>query len=393
MKRPTKGPLLETVPGLRQRARADGSWRIWWEPNAAALAAGFQVADLSALKPGDAAREARRLNAEAAGHRTGAPAPRPRGAVTLAEVADDYLASMGFRGLSPKSQREYRKNLARITAKWGAELAASFTKPVMRSWYEALHAAHGPRMAQLMIATASILFSHAEMRGWRAENTNPCARLKMATPDPRDRVASWAEVEALLTAAADAGLPSMAAAMSLSLFQGQRETDVFSARRADFYQAPIGGAQVWVWSLIRSKRKTAGMIPLHDQVVPIVAAILARPAPDDAFLLVEERVGRPYDEHLFSKRFTEVRARAAETCPSLTAPGQALQFRDLRRTFGALARRAGALREDVGAILGNTSARDPRLERTYMPPDFATSGRAIGAITRPEPDHERKKLA
>jgi hypothetical protein len=62
-RRPT---LLQSVPGLRERTRADGSVRLWWEPPAAARAKGWGNVDLSAFRPGDAAREARRLNADAA---------------------------------------------------------------------------------------------------------------------------------------------------------------------------------------------------------------------------------------------------------------------------------------------------------------------------------------
>jgi integrase len=312
-------------------------------------------------------------------------------------VAQDYLSSRYFTGLAVKTQAEYRKLIPAVLAKWGEDPVAALTKPMAARWYEDLLATGKPRMAQALLRMASILFAHAEVRGWRAESSNPCAKLRMATPAPRARVVTWAEYDALLDAAQAQALPSMGAAITLSYLAGQRETDVYQARRGDFTltDMAIGGVtvQVWVWSLVRSKRKTTGSITLHDEAAPVIAAILARPAPADAFLLVEERVGRPYDEHLFAKRWAEVRARAAEACPSILAQGDALQFRDLRRSFGAHARRAGASREDVGGVLGNSAATDPRLERTYMPPDLVTTHRAVQAVQRPAKpvSIERKK--
>ena len=390
--------ILSVVPGLRERPRADGTSRIWWEPSAPARKAGFEAVDLSAFKIGDAQREAKRLNADAArALQSGLRKPVKSGVITLADVARDYQTSRYYTDLSPKTQKGYAGIIATITDKWGQEPVASLSKPVMSTWYETLRDTGKTRMAQLTLSVMSILMSHAELRGYRAEGSNPCFRLRITTPQPRARVVTWDELDALIAAAHARGLPSMAVAIALSYFAGQRETDVMQARRGDFAQTPItlGGKRltVWVWSLIRQKRKTAGAIPLHDELAPVVAAILNRPAPADANLLVEERVGRPYDEDLFAKRWAEVRMAAAVTCPSVLATDDHLQFRDLRRSFGVAARQSGASREDVGGVLGNTAATDPRLERTYMPPDLHTTARAVNAVQRPKKPSEGRKKA
>lgn len=397
----TRRLILTPIRGLRERALAKGGSAVWWEPPAWARDLGFATQDLSTLKIGDAQREAKRLNAEADAARLTKSRRRKvsDGVITLNMVAKDYIASRHFTERAPKTQHGYRHLIGRVTDKWGEEPVAALSKPVMATWYETLLKGGQTRMAQSLLRMASILFTHAELRGWRAEGSNPCLRLRITTPPPRARVVTWDELDALQTAALALGLPSMSAAIALSFFAGQRETDVFQARRGDFTcrtlpaRAGRPATSFWVWSLVRSKRKTTGAIPLHDELAPIVAAILARPAPDDAHLLVEERVGRPYDEHLFAHRFAEVRARAASAVPSILTPGDHLQFRDLRRSFGVMARQNGASREDVGGVLGNTAATDPVLERTYMAPDITTTGRAVAAVQRPEKSTEGRKKA
>ena len=375
-----------TIPRLRQRERASGL-RLWWEPETAVRALGFQPVEFDPRDLPAARAEARRLNDLVARARRGeAKAPARRGLVTVEEVVQDYLHSKWFTDdLAARTQADYRSKARPLVAKWGLEPIADLTKPVMSTWYEALCREAGPSQAVALTRFASIIFGHAERRGWIAANSNPCMRLGVSIPKPRARVATWAELDALLAAADRLALPSVGLACALSFFAGQRQTDVLATRRGDFVQTPVlfpgdGAARdVWVWHLERQKTGAAGSILLHDELAPRVAAVLARPAPADAALIVEERVGRPYDEFLFSKRWQAVREAAAADCPSVDT----LQFRDLRRSFSAHARRGGASRDDAGAALGNSAATNARIAQTYMPPDFFTAARAVAAVKRP----------
>ena len=83
---------------------------------------------------------------------------------------------------------------------------------------------------------------------------------------------------------------------------------------------------------------------------------------------------------LFVDRFAEVRAEAAKKMPQLAD----LQFRDLCRTFGVLARAGGAERSDVGDVLGNSAAVDPRLgETTCRRPSRRRAGQCGRSKDRP----------
>lgn len=397
MIRRAKGPI-ETAsrgdmpPRLRERQRADGTWRCWWEAEPAVRKLGFASVELDPSAPIKAARKARDLNDQVAKARVTGKAPAPkRGVMYVEDVIADYRRGIHYQNsLAAKTRVSYDKGLKLIVTKWGDVPVADFTKPMARTWYESLYREAGQWQAAALIRLLSIVMNHAELRGWRPENSNPCMRLGVSIPKGRARVVDWAEYDALQAAAVRVGLPSIGLAMALSYLAGQRETDALLALRGDFTQAPVRwpgtdvDAMVWVWSLDRSKTGASGRILLHDELAPAVAAVLARPAPADARLVVEERLGRPYDEDLFQSRFGEVRAAALVDCPSLAD----MQFRDLRRSFSTHARRGGASPADAGDALGNSAATNARIKGTYMPPEFFTAARAVTAVARPKPERK-----
>lgn len=404
MTRKPRGPVGDPPPRLRQRQRADGTWRVWWEPEAAVRKLGFASVELDAKAPIKAARDARKLNDQVDQARaTGALPASKRGPVSIEDVIEDYKRSLYFTRLSATTQKVWRSRLKRIVTKWGDVPVADFTKPTANTWYESLVRDVGPAAAVAQLGTLSVVMSHAERRGWRPENSNPCLRLGITVPKGRGRAASWDEYDALKAAAVRTGLPSVGLAVALSMLAGQRQTDVIEARRGDFAEVttrfPGSSAEisVWVWSIRRSKTGAAGEIMLHAELAPLVQAVLDRVGPADAALILDERVGRPYDLDLFQKRWVEVRAAAIAggtdkdgtiwaPCPSLAS----LQFRDLRRSFSVHSRRGGATVADAGDVLGNSAARDARIKGTYMPPEFFTAARAVAAVTRPQSD-ERKE--
>ncbi len=401
MTRRPRGPVGDPPPRLRQRQRADGSWRVWWEPEGAVKKLGFASVELDAAAPLKAARDARKLNEAVDQARITGSAPRSkRGPVSIEDVVEDYQRSIHFaERLSDTTKRVRRSRLRLIVRKWGDVPVSDFTKPMAHAWYEALYRDAGQHQAVALIGILSVLMTHAERRGWREANSNPCLQIGVTIPKGRARAVDWAEYDALVAAAARVGLPSVGLAVALSYLAGQRQTDVIGARRGDFSERQViwpGTAQpvpVWAWSLQRSKTGASGTIMLHAELAPQVAAVLDRPAPADAHLIVEERVGRPYDLDLFQKRWVEVRAAAIAgadgiaPCPSL----EDVQFRDLRRSFAVNARRGGASVNDAGDVLGNSAAKDARIKGTYMPPEFFTAARAVTAVARPKPEDERKE--
>lgn len=382
-----QGPISEKITGLRQRQRADRSWRVWWEPNASARELGFEPVELDENRATWSARQARQINEDVRRKRDGEiKTPTTAGGRTMSALIHLYQQNTEFTDRKPKTQSDYKRNMKIIDQKWGSFPVASFSKPIMREWYETNTAARGRHMALALNRAMSILFSFAELKGWRPEGTNPCFRLKAKIPKGRSRVATWDELDALLDAAVECGLPSIATAIMLSVFQGQRETQVIETKCGWFREItiPLGDSQktVWAWKVDRSKRGTLGMMQMHPLALDRMLAHHDAKDPDRP-LLIEERIGRAYDEHLFQKRWAEVRAAAAKHQPSLTGTNQ-LQFRDLRRTFAVWSKAGGASDDDVGDVLGNTAALDPQLQEVYMPPSFETATRAVLSIERPK---------
>jgi integrase len=364
-------PVRNPPPRLRQRRRTDGTWRIWWEPETPLRELGFEPVALDPARLTWSVREAARLNAavdDARGQGSTMSSPRKRGRTVHALIAA-YRASPAWDGLSPDTRKGYEAFFRQIEDKWGSAMVADFVRPVMVEWYETLYRTRGPWMAAGLLRHMSVLMSYAERKGWI--DLNPCLRLRMVTPPPRRRVAGWEEIDALTGAAESLGLPSIALAVRLALYQGQRQRDIITAAPADFREG--------MWRLVRSKRGNHGALDIHPDLAPHLQAALDT-AGDRARLLHYEGTGRPYDPDRFARAWMRVRARAAETLPALAS----LQFRDLRRTFGHLARAAGASERDVADALGNSAWTDPKLSGTYMPATRHTASRAVKAIRRPE---------
>lgn len=382
----TRPPITEKITGLRQRQRADGTWRVWWEPSAPARAAGVPPCELDANRPTWSVRQARILAGD-----TPAP-PRTTGSRTMSALIREYTSDQ-LADKSAATQVSYRGLMKLIGEKWGDELAAEMSKPVMYQWGRALHKTRGPTQAKRLIAMCSILFSYGELLGWRPENSNPCFRLKLAPPAKRKRIATLPEIEALERAAGATGATAIGHAVLFGLFTGQRLTDLLAARLGDFQRVtlPAQGTTpqhtVWAWNILRSKRRTSSLLQLHPELVAALDERHAQTVDPTAPLLSNR--GQPFTMERFQRAFIALRAAAAPEAPSLLSPDR-LWFKDLRRTAGVWARHGGANRQDIGDLLGNTVATDDQLAEVYMPASFETAARAIAAIRRPTSD-ERKK--
>ena len=389
-RKPTpRGPVLDAAPGLRQRQRANGTWRVWWEPTPAQRAAGAAIVEFDAAKPGHATREAAKLHdtwtRAAKGERPAAPVTGR----TITSLILDYQASIYFTAKPDSTRRVYRSDMAQIAAKWGAQPVVLFDKPIVALWLESVLAEKGATRARALRAMFSILMVHAELRGWRPEGSNPCAKLKTGTPVERHRTATWDEFDAAVEAARRLRRWSFVAALHLAVMAGQRQYDIFRAVPGDFAPLRLDAASrpVWVWHLVQSKRGKALAVPVHDAALPALRLQLMRTAMGPGTLIWDEATGKAFTPDRFGHVWAQIRAEAAKACPSIAT----LQWRDLRRTFGNLSRAGGASKSDTADVLGNTAATDPRLMRTYMAAQIATTLRAVQAVQRPEKPKGRKE--
>ncbi|MES2667422.1 MAG: hypothetical protein V4712_15090 [Pseudomonadota bacterium] len=402
-RKPTPANALDEAPGLRKRIRADGTLRWWWEPTAAQRRTGCVNVELDATKPGLAVRRARELSRAAQKKTHATPDAVTVRAGSVAALILDYRQSLKFSQLAATTQAAYDVNLRVIEAKWGPQPLAKIDGAMMDLWYEALYRAKGTFRARAILSAMSVIMRHAERRRLRPRGTNPCRDLDMEKPKGRSRVGTWDELNACLAAArqlsrqGDAAARHIRCALMLVIFGGQRQLDIHRAKPAAFslqlFPQPGNTAprKLWIWSLTRSKRNNAGHIPIASHAVPVLRAQLRLAATGPGPLIWDATTGLPFTKESFYRRWSAVRSLAAVTCPSVTS----LQWRDLRRTFGHLARMGGAGKDDVADVLGNTADVNPELAVVYMAPQLATTLRAVDAVTRPGPKEktqpERKK--
>jgi integrase len=389
-RKPARSIILEKTVGLRDRQRADGTWRLWWEPSAVQRAAGAAIVEFDPAKPAHASREAKALNNKWQRVVNGEAIARPAQGRSMNDLILDYRNSLSFKRLAENSRRSYGADLNAIAKKWGPEPAVEFDKPMVALWYEALHEAKGVVRSRAIFRMFSILMNHAELRGWRPENSNPCRALQTETPIERSRAASWAEVDVLIATARRLESWHVLTALYLGIFGGQRQTDVRLARPDDFYRIEGGPAaqSFYVWQLVQSKTKRALEIPIHTEAAPCLRMQLARAGHGPGTLIWDEATGKPFTMRRFYDLWDKVRIEAAKDLPSIAT----LQLRDLRRSFSNLSRAAGSTDADTGDVLGNTAAKNPKLRRTYMSPQLATAKRAVDILQRPKPKiAERKK--
>ncbi|MEM9726080.1 MAG: tyrosine-type recombinase/integrase [Pseudomonadota bacterium] len=376
--KPPASWLDDAPPGVRWRQRKRDGLRVWWEPSGTARALGFEPVELDDAKPTWSRRRAEELNRMVTAAMEGETFSGAGKGRTVDDLIQLYRAAPEWSRLSPTTQRDYGFGLNRIARKWGRSPVVALTKSILRDWYETLYREAGPHMAQHEIRLLSVLLSYAELREWI--EVNPATRLRIITPDPRERVASWSEVDALIAAAEAAELEGVALAIALSFLQGQRQTDVLEARLAQFDGA--------TWRFERSKARRgsvrrAAVLVLHPEVLPRIEARIAAAAEAeegrDAHLIVRP-TGDPYKADNFRRVFNRVRKAAARKAPSVAD----VQFRDLRRSFAWWSREAGASERDRADALGNTSDVNARLGQTYNPSSAEGAARAVASMKRPE---------
>ena len=337
---------LVAKPG---RARAT---RYYWEPSATLRALGWQgrrlrhpdgrpIAELE-----DAITAAEAINAQADESRTSATAPPaasgpPPG--TIADVMRRYQASPQWTKLADKTQTDYAWCL-RIVENWAGDTPARILTPGMvADFYERLQPS-APAKANAVIRVLRLMLSWARRKDLVA--VNAAEKPGLVSTQPRLRVWTHEEEDAVIAAADVLELPSIGDAVTLALYTGQRQKDVLRLRRTQYRLGRI--------ALRQTKRRAQVDVPAVPRFVDRLDAAVARlerwgvlPS-DSAPLVVSEATGRGYLGDHFRDRFAEVRAAAALDVPSIVAkeptPGDAapaaanvppiptLWFSDLRDT-------------------------------------------------------------
>lgn len=314
---------------------------------------------------------AQRRAKKAAGKRL---VPRAKSYFSIGELLDEFRASKAFKSLAPATRRDYAKKLA-VLERDEPELmrapAGDFTKPTALALHEALWERRGHAMANGVLAVLRAAFSQAVARGRGGLMQNPCEKLRLPGLRPRLRVATVAEIAALM-AAADRLETGVGDAIQLALYSGQRQGDVL-ALAEDGTEA----------GRIRLRQSKTGARVSIRIIAPLAARLAAvrernRMAGRVGRTIVQTASGASYKGNHFRHRFAAVRALALAAAPSLAD----FRFLDLRDTAVTWLHRAGCDVPEIASVTGHSLESVHRILKHYLALDEATNDRAMGKLER-----------
>lgn len=153
-------------------------------------------------------------------------------APTVADGLDRFFAEFAPRRiadglLSERTVRDYRAQAERTVR---PALGAIKIEAVTRADVERAVAKRAPVQRNRTVAFVSRLFNVFEDWEWRAPNSNPARRIEKTREQPRDRVLSPSEIQALGATLADMPDPFAAAALRFLMMTGWRTGEALALR-------------------------------------------------------------------------------------------------------------------------------------------------------------------
>ncbi len=296
--------------------------------------------------------------------------------LTIAAMADTWQLSPSWKRLTLATQRHYQSGLRRIIPWSGDKLPAEITPRAVHAFHQKMLAT--PAQANATVRTLQALFKFGRLSGW--VDHNPADRMALHQSKPRGMI--WPrEAVAAFVAMADAmGHHSMATAITLQEWTGQRQADILALPRNAYRDG----------ALLISQNKTGARVALpvdmvdalRDRLAAELERLDARPVVP-LTLIVNEATGRPYSAPQFRAAFALVRARVAAETPRFAIehlmPGQhagaahaftvateALTFDLFRHTAVTRLAEAGCTAELIAAITGHSLKSVTLILARYM---------------------------
>jgi len=349
------------VLGLVLRAYPSGrrKWFLRYGPRGAERR--YPIGDYPSTGIVAARAEARKVMAKVD---RGADPQRERQAARREMVEADAVSEWAERWLQrrehdvakgtrrPRSVAEDRRKLTvEVLPAWGSRKLAEITRRDVRQLLDKVLVERGGVCCNRTRALLGSLFADAVAAEVVA--VNPVRDVpKLHTEQPRERVLTEAEVEALWRATGSLH-PVVAAAWQLTLLTAQRPGEVCRLRWSDL--ATDAGGTWWELPAEFSKSGRGHRVPLSPMALSILDTL--RPLTGSGPWALAVRVGRTSGElqPLGNLKDSARRLRAASGVEDVTP-------HDMRRTAATWLGRAG-IRPDVIERLLNHSPG--RLERTY----------------------------
>ncbi|WP_232818366.1 tyrosine-type recombinase/integrase [Elioraea thermophila] len=273
---------------------------------------------------------------------------------TVAALIDAYQASEYWRALERSTQASYQRALDLIAHWLGDAPVRAITGLIVRKFHDRLAVTDGrptPAKAAAAVRVLRLLLEAGRFldcgTGQPFVTVNPAAKPGLSYRKRRQSQLWEAEDIRVMVAAADRlGLRSVATAILLNEWLGQRPGDLLALPPPDL-------ADGWL-RFRQSKRGRQVELPLA--VVPHLVARLKAEAErpgaviSPTHLLVNDRTGRPWTEDAFKRAFAEVRAEAAKERPACAR----LWFMELRHTCITRLHEAGLDAITIAGVTGHS---------------------------------------
>ncbi|MCH7643411.1 MAG: site-specific integrase [Myxococcales bacterium] len=331
----------ETIPGFGVRVFRSGRKSYMIQYRSKKRTRRFTLGNCNVLTPLAARKKAQSLLADVCDGKDPAQA-RLEGfaAPTVADLVERYL---NVHAAKKKSGDEDRRNLEKdVLPVLGRHLVEAVTCRDM----DKLHAAIGERApitANRVLAAASTMFGLAERWGMRAENSNPCRRIRRFRENHRERFLSEHELARLGSAIREfeseghAGA-GVCAALRLLILTGARKGEI---RNLEWSEVDL---KVAVLRLHDSKTGPK-VIRLGAAAVEILAGLERK---HTVMVFPGTNGTKPIE---ISDAWRRVRARAGLA---------GVRLHDLRHCFASVGINGGVNLEVIGALLGHTRSETTR---------------------------------
>jgi integrase len=356
---------------LVYKTRKDGV-HYYWEPSRGLRNAGFTTVRLSNVLD-LAVSEAEHLNRRADAWRNGTER-LPAKPETLPWLIRLYQSDERFKRLELTTRQGYEQALKKIEA-WSSRAGDPPLKSLMRKHVKQFYRSMSgkPGAANSTMRVLRILLQFAVDEGYLQQNT--ASRPGLHARPPRQSVWTEDQILAFVKAAHACGRASMALAVLLGVYIGQRQGDIL---RLNWSQ--------YDGSLVTLKQNKTGIL-LSVPVTSELKAALDETPRRSPIILVAEATQRPYQRYYFNHEFRRI--------ANLAQLGD-LQFLDLRRSAVVRLAEAGCTVPEIAAITGHQLDRTARILETYLPRTAPMARAAIRKLElhrrRTESDAESESL-
>ncbi len=299
------------------------------------------------------------------------------GPVSVGELISAFKRSEDWRRLAPSTVGSYTYEFRRLEDEFGHEVAATLSISRVDDWLETLRRT-APATARNVLAKGRLLFAWAQRKELVAQGVNPFLgqrrhRNKKNTAwtqgGKRKARFSWAEVQAVVTAADAAKVPSVGTALVFAFACVQRITDVLMLTRKE-----VAGGR-----LKFRQRKTGFNVDMA--LPPIVVERLASAPPivtSTHHLIVSESTKAPFHEKTASRVFKRL-IDGMVAAGQLTLAGK--QLRDGRRSGFVQYVLDGVSVPFVCSMSGHSIEEGMSIIEHYLPKTPEQADRAVQSLS------------